>query len=283
MCQCVLVGVWPCRGLGEGDDLRRSLAVKPFHVALRNELRKRGLPGLLPMGGEPATFLRVQPQLTRHLDMQIAQVKPSLGFRPGVETGFRLLHDVFFPLQTRGLDGQRAGAKTGIPHQACGAPRTPRSPDAPLPAVYASAYQRVRELFHAEQASPARDRWRAVGPPAAAAAGGATPRPATSVYLSCGVPVSPVFLCSRLLGILLLAAFLHLLAQQAGCATHTSGGSSFPGATGFLQLLWTTRRCAGVALPSAAASWPCAPYVPYRRVGARIQRVTCVLHGTRQA
>src|SRR5712691_11102789 len=83
---------------------------------------------------------------------------------------------------------------------------------------------------------------RAAGPPAAAAAVGATPRPATSVPLSCGVPVSPVFLCSRLLGILLLAALLHLLFQQAGCSTHTSGGSSFPGATGSPQLLWTTRR-----------------------------------------
>ena len=40
-----------------------------------------------------------------------------------------------------------------------------------------------------------------------------------------------------LLGILLLAALLHLLSQQAGCATHTSGGSSFPDATGFPQIL----------------------------------------------
>jgi len=48
------------------------------------------------MVGEPAEFLRVQTQLTRHLDMQIAQVKPPLGFRPGVEAGSRLLYDVSF-------------------------------------------------------------------------------------------------------------------------------------------------------------------------------------------
>src|SRR5712691_2648035 len=63
--------------------------------------------------------------------------------------------------------------------------------------------------------------------------------PYTGTYawspISCGVPVSPVFLCSRLLGILLLAALLHLLSRQAGCATHTSGSSSPPGATGFPQ------------------------------------------------
>lgn len=142
---CV-AGRWllPLRDFGEGDDLRRSLAVKPFPVAFRNELWERELPGLLPMVGEPAEFLRIQSQLTCHLDMQIAQVKPPLDFRPGIEAGFGLLHDVSFPLQARGLDGQRAGANTGISHQACGAPRTPRSPDAPRPAGYASAYHRVR-------------------------------------------------------------------------------------------------------------------------------------------
>src|SRR2546422_7367339 len=97
--------------------------------------------------------------------MQIAQMKPPLGFRPGIEAGFRLLHDVSFPLQARGRDGQRAEANTGLSPQAYRAPRTPRGPDAPLPAVYASAYHRVRLLFHAEQASPARARWRAAGPP----------------------------------------------------------------------------------------------------------------------
>lgn len=50
----------PLRGLGEGDHFHRSLAVKPFHVALRNEFRERELPGLLPMVGEPAEFLWVQ-------------------------------------------------------------------------------------------------------------------------------------------------------------------------------------------------------------------------------
>ncbi len=89
------------------------------------------------MVGEPAKFLRMQTQLTRHLDRQIAQVKPLVGFRPGIEAGCGLLHDVSFPLQARGLDGQRAGANTGIPHQVCRAPRTPRGPDVPLPAVYA--------------------------------------------------------------------------------------------------------------------------------------------------
>jgi hypothetical protein len=48
------------------------------------------------MVGEAAECLRVQPQLTRHLDMQIAQVKALLGFRPGVEASFRLLHDISF-------------------------------------------------------------------------------------------------------------------------------------------------------------------------------------------
>ena len=87
----------PLRDLGEGNHLCRSLAMKPFYVALCNEFRERELPGLLPMVGEPAEFLRVQTQLTRHLDMQIAQVKALLGFRPGVEASFGLLHDVFFP------------------------------------------------------------------------------------------------------------------------------------------------------------------------------------------
>ena len=43
---------------------------------------------------EPAEFLRVQTQLTCHLHMQIAQMKPPLGFCPGVEAGCGLLHDV---------------------------------------------------------------------------------------------------------------------------------------------------------------------------------------------
>jgi hypothetical protein len=70
--------------------------MKAFHVAFRNELRERQLPRFLPMGGEPATFLRIHPQLPRHLDVQIAQVKALLGVRPGVKAGFGLLHDVSF-------------------------------------------------------------------------------------------------------------------------------------------------------------------------------------------
>jgi hypothetical protein len=58
--------------------------MKAFHVTLRNECWEWELPGLLPMVREPAEFLWVQPQLTCHLDMQIAQVKALLGFRPGV-------------------------------------------------------------------------------------------------------------------------------------------------------------------------------------------------------
>src|SRR5437016_1687744 len=42
------------------------------------------------------TTLRSAARLTRDLHMQIAEVKPPLGFRPGVEAGFRLLHDVSF-------------------------------------------------------------------------------------------------------------------------------------------------------------------------------------------
>jgi hypothetical protein len=70
--------------------------MKPFSVALGNKLRERALPGLLPMVGKPTKFLRVQSQFPRHLDMQIAQVKPLLRFRPGVEASFRLLHHVSF-------------------------------------------------------------------------------------------------------------------------------------------------------------------------------------------
>ena len=103
-CRCVLVGVWPCRGPiagaaarpRRGDHLCRSLAVKACAVAFRNKLRKGKLPGLLPMVGEPAALLRVQPQRTRHLERQIAQVKPLVDFRPGVETGSGLLHNVSF-------------------------------------------------------------------------------------------------------------------------------------------------------------------------------------------
>ena len=51
----------PLRDLDEGDNLRRSLPMKPFLVTLRNELWERELPGLLPMVGEPAEFLRIQP------------------------------------------------------------------------------------------------------------------------------------------------------------------------------------------------------------------------------
>src|SRR5262245_38354798 len=90
MRRCVLVRVWPCRGP------IAAVASRPPVVAFRNELRQGKFPGLLPMVGEAAAFLRVQPQLTRHLDMQIAQVKALLGFRPGVEASFRLLHDLSF-------------------------------------------------------------------------------------------------------------------------------------------------------------------------------------------
>ena len=86
----------PLCDLGEGDDLHWSLPMKAFTVAFRNELWEGELPGLLPMVGESAEFLRVQPQFTRHLDMQITQAKPLLGFRPGVETGSGLLHNVSF-------------------------------------------------------------------------------------------------------------------------------------------------------------------------------------------
>jgi hypothetical protein len=86
----------PLRDLGERDHLRRSLAAEPILIAFRNELREGKLPGLLPMVGEHAKFLRIQPQLTRHLDVQIAQVKALVGVRPGVEAGCGLLHDVSF-------------------------------------------------------------------------------------------------------------------------------------------------------------------------------------------
>ena len=50
----------PLRDLGQGDDLCRSFPVESFAVALHNELWEGKLPGLLPMGGEAATFLWVQ-------------------------------------------------------------------------------------------------------------------------------------------------------------------------------------------------------------------------------
>ncbi len=52
--------------------------------------------GLLPMVGESPEFLRIQTELPRHLDVQIAQVKALLDFHPRVEAGFGLLHDVSF-------------------------------------------------------------------------------------------------------------------------------------------------------------------------------------------
>jgi len=67
--------------------------------------------GLLPMVGESPEFLRIQASLTRHLDMYSAQVKPPLGFRPGVEAGFRLLHDVSFPLHA--CDRSRCATRRG--------------------------------------------------------------------------------------------------------------------------------------------------------------------------
>jgi len=49
----------PLRDLGKGNDLHRSLPMKAFPVALRNELRQGELPGLLPVVGEPTKFLVV--------------------------------------------------------------------------------------------------------------------------------------------------------------------------------------------------------------------------------
>jgi hypothetical protein len=68
----------------------------PVSDSMPHALWEGKLPGLLPMVGESPEFLGVQPQLACHLDMQIAQVKALLGFRPGVEAGFRLLHDLSF-------------------------------------------------------------------------------------------------------------------------------------------------------------------------------------------
>jgi len=44
----LVAGRWllPLRDLGEGDHLRRSLAVEPLPIAFRNELRQ----GKLPVG-----------------------------------------------------------------------------------------------------------------------------------------------------------------------------------------------------------------------------------------
>src|SRR5712691_9598331 len=102
--------------------------MKAFHVTLRDEFWERELPGLMPMVREPAEFLWVQPQLTCHLDMQVTQVKSPLGFRPGVEPGFWLLHDLSFPLQVRGLE-------------------------APRPSVSAEGYHGARRPCHTRQGS----------------------------------------------------------------------------------------------------------------------------------
>ena len=49
-------------------------------------------PPCFPALLSPRRRLPVLSQLTGHLERQIAQVKPLVGFRPGVEPGFRLLH-----------------------------------------------------------------------------------------------------------------------------------------------------------------------------------------------
>jgi hypothetical protein len=95
-------GLLPLCDLGERNHFCWSLAMKPFAVAFRNELRQGEFPGLLPMVGEPTEFLRIQTELTGHLDMQIAEVKPPLGVRPGVEARLRLLHNLSFSSQPLG-------------------------------------------------------------------------------------------------------------------------------------------------------------------------------------
>src|SRR5439155_19363575 len=103
-CRCVLVGVWPCHGPIVAAASRPRREGRPSPV-FPNETVARstrqctpgaGASRTLAEGGEPAAFLRVQAQPTRHLDRHIAQVKSPLGFRPGVEAGLRLLHDVSF-------------------------------------------------------------------------------------------------------------------------------------------------------------------------------------------
>jgi hypothetical protein len=49
------------------------------------------------MVGEPTAWLRVQPQRTCHLERQIAQVKPLVSFRPGVEARCDLFTTSPFP------------------------------------------------------------------------------------------------------------------------------------------------------------------------------------------
>jgi hypothetical protein len=133
----------PLRDLGEGDHLRRSLTVEPFPIAFRNELWEGKLPGLLPMVGEPAKFLRVQPQLARHLDVQIAQVKAFLGLCPRVEAGFGLLHDVSFCGQPAAWTGpeQSRGASPG---DLCGS-----MPQRPAARRYGPGFARPRPLARA--------------------------------------------------------------------------------------------------------------------------------------
>lgn len=99
-----------------------------------------------------------------------------------------------------------------------------------------------------------------------------------AVYWS-PLPSSP----AGLLRSRLLAMCLSLRPQQAAGCPSAHGDSAPAGARCLPPIVWTTRRCAGAALPSAAASWPRAPSPPYRRVGCLLQRVACVLHGTRKA
>ena len=85
------------------------------------------------MVGESTEFLRVQPELTRHLDMQVAQVKPLLGFRPGVETAFGFFTTSPFPstgvIAMRYVQGPgRAPDTRRLMH-----PVRHSGPDAPLP------------------------------------------------------------------------------------------------------------------------------------------------------
>ena len=69
------------------------------------------------MVGESAEFLRVQTQFTRHLDVQIAQVKALLGVRPRVEAGFGLLHDVSFCGQPAAWRATAVSKRLALPYR----------------------------------------------------------------------------------------------------------------------------------------------------------------------
>ena len=70
------------------DDVGTSLP-ESLDVEMLDEQRQRQFPGLLVMVVELAHFLRIQPELARHLDLRVGQAKPL----PGVDPHLKMVRD----------------------------------------------------------------------------------------------------------------------------------------------------------------------------------------------